>query len=161
ISGTRSPNNTPVFALDSNSNVVRSTVSDTQRLGLSLALSAQGLSADGSKTTSIMVVDAVKNQYVGLRNIDMLLKGTGSMGFENGSVNLSLPDLLIVMAGQLAGGDLPGAGSNLSNPTSFKDNTDVLFGLKLRLAGAMNFSLIPNNDINDGARLSIVGEFDM
>lgn len=161
ISGTTSPAGTPVYSLDASNNVVRTLVGNTQRLGLSLALSAQGLSSDGSKTTSIMVVDAVKNQYIGLRNIDMLLKGTGSMGFENGSVNLSLPDLLIVMAGQVAAGDLPGSGSNITNPTSFKDSTDVLFGLKLRLAGDMNFSLIPNSDISDGAGLFIAGEFNM
>ncbi len=164
VSSTTSDTNTPIFSLDTNNNVVRSTVSNTQRLGLSLALSAQGISTDGSKTTSIMVIDAVNNQYVGLRNIDMLLKGTGSMGFENGSVNLSLPDLLIVMAGQVAAGYLPGAtnssGAKVSD-TSFASNNDVLVGLKLRLQGAMDFSLIPNNDINDGAKLSIVGEFDM
>ncbi|XID74368.1 hypothetical protein ACF3NA_07405 [Alkanindiges sp. WGS2144] len=164
LSGTTSASDTPIFALDNNNNVVRSTVSNTQRLGLSLALSAQGLSDDGSKTTSIMVVDAVNNQYIGLRNIDMLLKGTGSMGFENGSVNMSLPDLLIVMAGQVAAGYLPGAmnssGVKVSD-TNFASNNDVLFGLKLRLQGAMDFSLIPNNNIDDGAKLSIVGDFNM
>lgn len=167
VSGTRSASNTNVYGLDSNGKVVQSTVSDTQRLGLSLALSAQGLDTDGNinttndgqKTTSIMVVDAVKNQYIGIRNIDMLLKGTGSMGFEQGNINLSFPDLLIVMAGQVAAGYLPGAGGNAAN--SFETNKDVLFGLKLRLQGKMDFSLIPNNSIADGAKLSIVGDFDM
>ena len=159
--GTTAAANTPVYNLDGSGQVVKSLVSGTQRLGLSLALSAQGLSDDGTKTTSIMVVNADQNQYVGLRNIDMLLKGTGSVGFENGNFNVNLPDLLIVMAGQVAAGDLPGAGSNSANPTSFKDAKDVLFGLKLRLQGDMNFSLLPNNSIADGTRLSIVGDFNM
>lgn len=159
VYGTTSANNTPIYSLDTNNQVVKSFVSNTQRLGLSLALSAQGLSDDGKKTTSIMVVDAANEQYIGLRNIDMLLKGTGSVGFENGNFNVNLPNLLIVMAGQLAAGDLPGAGSNSGNPTSFKDAKDVLFGLKLRLQGDMGFSLLPNNSINDGTRLSIVGDF--
>lgn len=165
VYGSTAAAGTPVFALDSNGKAVRSlTSAATQRLGLSLALSAQGLSADGSKTTSIMVVDAVKNQYIGLRNIDMLLKGTGSMGFEQGNINLSFPDLLIVMAGQVAAGYLPGATTSSGSVVSannFATNTDVLFGLKLRLQGKMDFSLIPNNSIADGAKLSIVGDFDM
>lgn len=167
VYGSTAAAGTPVFALDSNGKAVRSlTSAATQRLGLSLALSAQGLSADGSKTTSIMVVDAVKNQYIGLRNIDMLLKGTGSMGFEQGNINLSFPDLLLVMAGQVAAGYLPGATTSSGSVVSadnFATNTDVLFGLKLRLQGKMDFSLIPNNTIGaDGTtKLSIVGDFDM
>ncbi|RYY80179.1 MAG: hypothetical protein EOO69_03525 [Moraxellaceae bacterium] len=159
--GTTAGANTPIYSLNSSGQVVKSLVSGTQRLGLSLALSAQGLSDDGQKTTSIMVVNADQNQYVGLRNIDMLLKGTGSVGFENGNFNVNLPNLLIVMAGQLAAGDLPGAGSNINNAASFKDAKDVLFGLKLRLQGDMNFSLLPNNSVADGTKLSIVGDFNM
>ena len=159
ISGTRSAAATPIYGLDTNGKVTQTSVSDTQRLGLSLALSTQGVSTDGSKTTSIMIIDAIKNQYIGIRNIDMLLKGTGSIGFENGNLNVTLPDLLIVMAGQVAAGYLPGAGGNAA--TSFSSNKDVLFGLKLRLQGKMDFSLIPNSSIADGARLSIVGDFDM
>lgn len=153
--------NTPIYSLNGSGQVVKSLVSGTQRLGLSLALSAQGLSDDGTKTTSIMVVNADQEQYVGLRNIDMLLNGTGSVGFENGNFNVNLPDLLIVMAGQVAAGDLPGAGSNVANPASFKDAKDVLFGLKLRLQGDMHFSLLPTNSIDDGTKLSIVGDFNM
>lgn len=159
--GTTAAANTPIYSLNSSNQVVKSSVTGTQRLGLSLALSAQGLSDDGTKTTSIMVVNADQNQYVGLRNIDMLLKGTGSVGFENGNFNVNLPNLLIVMAGQVAAGDLPGAGSNVANPASFKDAKDVLFGLKLRLQGDMNFSLLPNNSVADGTKLSIVGDFNM
>ena len=38
---------------------------------------------------------------------------------------------------------------------------DVLFGLKLRLGGDIDFSLLPNSSIADGSRLSVVGELDL
>ncbi|WP_228731673.1 hypothetical protein, partial [Acinetobacter sp. Colony158] len=71
-----------------------------------------------SKSTSILLIDGGQNAndnnnptdyYVGLRNIDMLLNGTGSMGFENGRINVSMPKLLMAMSAQLAAGYLPGA----------------------------------------------------
>lgn len=158
----------------------------TQRIGFSLAMSADGIDRDssgnkiGTKTTSILVIDGgdkdastpgvqSTDYYMGLRNIDMLLKGTGSIGVESGSVNVSLPNLLIVMAGEVAAGYLPGA-TYKTCPTgvsvcaapidNFALKNDVLFGLKLRLAGSMNFSLIPNSAIGatNGNRLSIVGD---
>lgn len=155
-----------VFNLNNTTNTVSSTtVNDVDRLGLALGLSVQGRSADGTKTTSIMVVDASRNYYIGLRNIDMLLRGYGTMGFENGNVNVSLKDLLMVMAAEIAGGYLPSyntAGvptSGVRNPFNTKD--DVLFGLKLKMLGDMDFSLIPNNEISttNGNRLSIVGRY--
>ena len=155
-----------VFNLNNTTNTVSSTtVNDVDRLGLALGLSVQGRSADGTKTTSIMVVDASRNYYIGLRNIDMLLRGYGTMGFENGNVNVSLKDLLMVMAAEIAGGYLPSyntAGvptSGVKNPFNTKD--DVLFGLKLKMLGDMDFSLIPNNEISttNGNRLSIVGRY--
>ncbi len=155
-----------IFNLNNTTNVVSSSpVSNVDRLGLALGLSVQGRSTDGTKTTSIMVVDASRDYYIGLRNIDMLLRGYGSMGFENGNVNVDLKDLLMVMAAEIAGGYLPSyntAGvpsSGVKNPFNLPD--DVLFGLKLKMLGDMNFSLIPNNEIvaNNGARLSIVGRY--
>ncbi|WP_151980033.1 DUF6160 family protein [Acinetobacter guerrae] len=157
-----------------NGNVAKSTVTDSQRLGLALALSTEGRNADGSKTTSILVIDGGKNSkngdkpmdyYLGLRNIDMLLRGYGSMGFENGNVNVTLPDLLMVMSAEIAGGYLPGAkfrdGVTVSPANNFTLNTDVLLGLKLKLLGDMNFSLIPNNAIEDGTKLSVVGDYNI
>lgn len=152
-----------------------------QRLGFSLGMSATGVDRNpdnsilGNKTTSIMVIDGAINPltgtpsdyYFGLRNVDMLLKGTGTMGVENGSVNISLPNMLIVMAGELAAGYLPGAkyrtcptnAVTCASPVNnFALSNDVLMGLKLRLGGNMAFSLIPNNARTDGSRLSIVGE---
>ncbi|ENX55063.1 MULTISPECIES: hypothetical protein [Acinetobacter] len=155
-----------VYGLDNTNNTVtKSTVNGVDRLGLALGLSVQGRNPEGTKTTSIMVVDANNNYYIGLRNIDMLLRGYGTMGFENGNVNVSLKDLLMVMAAEIAGGYLPSynaAGtpsSGIKNPFNTKD--DVLYGLKLKMFGDMDFSLVPNNEINanNQARLSIVGRY--
>ena len=97
-----------VYNLNNTTNVVTpSTVTNVDRLGLALGLSVQGRNDDGTKTTSIMVVDADRNYYVGLRNIDMLLRSYGSMGFENGNVNVDLKNLLMVMAAEIAAGYLP------------------------------------------------------
>ena len=163
----------------------------TPRLGFSLAMSTQGRNTDGSKTTSIMVIDGGKvkdvngnkiagtstDYYMGLRNIDMLLKGNGSIGVENGSLNVSLNNMVVVMAAEVAAGYLPGTTyascvTGAANPAAcgnkkvadvnnFALNNDVLFGLKLRFGGNMNFSLLPNNSIDDGSRLSIVGDLDL
>ena len=161
-----------VYNLNNTTNVVTpSTVTNVDRLGLALGLSVQGRNDDGTKTTSIMVVDADRNYYVGLRNIDMLLRGYGSMGFENGNVNVDLKNLLMVMAAEIAAGYLPSyvnpnltgtaltAPSNIKN--SLKSKDDILFGLKLKMLGDMNFSLVPNNEISNqnGNRLSIVGRY--
>ncbi|MCY6411765.1 hypothetical protein QTA56_06375 [Acinetobacter sp. VNH17] len=161
-----------VFGLNNTTNAVtKANVTNTDRLGLAIGLSVQGRNDDGTKTTSIMVVDASRNYYIGLRNIDMLLRGYGSMGFENGNVNVTLKDLLMVMAAEIAGGYLPSYKdptktgtdlnvlSNINNPFNAKD--DVLFGLKLKMLGDMNFSLVPNNEItaNNNAVLSIVGRY--
>lgn len=158
---------------------------ETARLGLSIAMSTQGVSKEkGDKTTSILVVDGGKvgttntttDYYMGLRNVDMLLKGAGSMGVENGSLNVSLKDMLIVMSAEVAAGYLPGTtyktcklsssaagcgtqSASASNNFSLPD--DVLFGLKLRLGGDIDFSLLPNNAATDGSRLSVVGELDL
>jgi hypothetical protein len=166
-----------VFTLNNTTNVVsKSTVSGTQRLGLALALSVEGKNSDGSKTTSIMLIDGgdrdlvtagiqPTNYYIGLRNIDMLLSGRGSVGVENGNLNVTLPNLLMVMAAEIAAGYLPGAkykstGANVPL-NNFNLKTDVLFGLKIKMLGDMSFALVPNNEISatNGNRLSIIGEY--
>lgn len=144
--------------------------SASNRLGFALALSVEGQdknsdgSNKGTKTTSIVVVDAKNDMYIGLRNIDMLLRGYGSIGLEGGQVNVDLPNLLMVMSAEIAGGFFPtytneAAQTGLIN--SFNSPNDVLFGVKLKLLGDMNFSLIPNNAITDGNRLSIVGRYNL
>jgi hypothetical protein len=102
----------------------------------------------------------------------MLLKGTGTVGLENGSFNASLKDLLIILSAQVAGGYLPGAvykGTSTAASASsadFSNNNDVLLSTKLRLDGKrIDLSLIPNSEYNatngDGSRLSIVGELEL
>lgn len=148
---------------DQNDVATLKAVSGSERLGFSAALSTQGVSSDGSKTTSILLIDGSDNRnyangmvtpidnYIGIRNIDMLFNGYGSIGLENGQVNVSMPDLRLVVAAQLAAGYLPGAkyqtcpsvGGCYAPSNSFTSNKDVLAGVKLRLAGAMNFALVP------------------
>ena len=158
----------------------------TPRLGFSLGLSTQGTSTDGLKTTSIMVIDGGQlkdkngvlipnssvDYYMGLRNVDLLLKGNGSIGVENGSLNLSLKNMLVVMAAEVAAGYLPGTtyascltGAVVCTTKSPIDNfikkDDVLMGVKLRFGGNMDLSLIPESEIKadgTGSRLSVVGD---
>jgi hypothetical protein len=165
-----------VYSLDGSNNVTTNAVTNTQRLGLGLALSTEGKNNDGSKTTSILVIDGGDNPmnankptdyYIGLRNIDMLLRGYGSVGFENGNLNINLPDLLMVMSAEIAAGYLPGAkrktDGSLVPLNNFNLNTDVLLGLKVKLLGDMNFALVPNNAVSAsyGSRLSIVGRYNL
>lgn len=155
-----------VFGLNNSTNTVNSTdVTNSQRLGLSVALSTEGRNTEGSKSTSILLVDADKNYYMGLRNIDMLLRGYGSIGFENGNANVELKDLLMVMVAEIAAGYLPTYNDPLS-PTPvivspFNTKDDVLLGLKLKFLGNMNLSLVPNNKISasNGSRLSFIGRY--
>ena len=46
---------------------------------------------------------------MGLRNIDMFLKGNGTIGLENGSLNIGLKDMLLALSTEIAAGYLPGA----------------------------------------------------
>ena len=155
--------------------VTKSALSNVDRLGFALALSVDGRNADGSKTTSIMVIDGgdrdgnagngiqATDFYFGLRNIDMLLRGYGSVGFENGNFNMSMSDLLMVMSAELAAGYLPGSvykSTGVAVPlNAFTSKDDVLLGLKIKLLGDMNVSLIANNKVADGSNLSVVGEY--
>ncbi|MDQ8954258.1 hypothetical protein RFH42_15005 [Acinetobacter rudis] len=106
---------------DANNIPILKAVKGSERLGFSAAVSTQGVSSDGSKTTSLLLIDGSDNNnyangtvtptdyYLGIRNIDMLFNGYGSIGLENGQVNVSMPDLRLVVAAQLAAGYLPGA----------------------------------------------------
>lgn len=148
-------------------------VTNAQRLGFALGMTTQGVSADGSKTTSILLIDGKKysptnfdattkvrnadpagdpiNYYIGIRNIDMLLKGYGSIGMENGSLNLWIPDFMLSAAGQVAVGYLPGSQYKTSLGgvakyapiNGFLSNSDVLFGLRLRMAGSVDMTMVP------------------
>ncbi|KXZ71111.1 DUF6160 family protein [Acinetobacter venetianus] len=149
----------------------------SERLGFSLAMSTTGMNGSTDttkqKTTSILLLDNADTnsvRYIGLRNIDMLLKGTGTIGLENGSFNASLKDILIILSAQIAGGYLPGAvykGTSTAASASsadFSNNNDVLLSTKLRLDGKkLDLSLIPNSEYTstDGSRLSVVGELDL
>lgn len=167
------------------------TTGNTSRIGLSFAMSTSGVDrangqALGNKTTSILVVDGGKvgsgdtatstDYYMGLRNIDLYAKGTGNMGVENGSVNVSLRDMLIVLSTEVAAGYLPGTiyktcklnsgAAGCATRSSSPDNNfaladDVMFVVKSRLGGDVDFSLIPNNAAEDGQNLTFVGELEL
>lgn len=162
-------------------------ISGSERLGFSGSISTTGRNDDGSKTTSILLIDGGDNSnyengvtkptdyYFGLRNIDMLLNGYGSIGFEDGQLNVSMPKILMVMSTELAAGYLPGAkykncGANQCYAPSdgFTRDDDVLIGLKMRLGGSINMALIPRSDfasqdeLVDGAnKLSFIGVFEL
>ena len=152
-------------------------VAGAERLGFSLAMSTTGMNGSTDttkqKTTSILLLDNADTnsvRYIGLRNIDMLLRGTGTIGLENGSFNASLKDILIILSAQIAGGYLPGAlykGTSTAASASsadFSNNNDVLLSTKLRLDGKkIDLSLIPNSEYTstDGSRLSVVGELEL
>lgn len=193
VYGTQVPANTVYYyTADGKQNVVKNDATNTSRLGFSLAMSTDGIDRDasnkalGNKTTSILVIDGGKykdssgatkttDYYMGLRNVDMLLKGNGTIGVEKGSLNVGLKNMLIVLAGEVAAGYLPGttykscamgiaayasacAIKKTADLKSFASADDVLFGAKLRIGGDMNFSLLPTNNLNDGGQMSIVGD---
>ncbi len=177
----------PIYGLDANLAIYGTTFSGTpyggttltnpsQRLGFGLGLSTKGVSADGSKTTSILLIDGKKyhnsastngvrdayvsgsetdynpiNYYIGLRNIDMLMSGYGSIGLENGQLNLSIPEFMLAASGQLAVGYLPGsqyktAGKGYAPSNGFISNADVLFGLRLRMGGSVDMTMVPGGN---------------
>ena len=160
-------------------------ISNSERLGFSGSISTTGRNNDGSKTTSILLIDGGPNAnddgrptdyYIGLRNIDMLLNGYGSIGFEEGQLNVSMPKILMVMSTEIAGGYLPGAkyktcisGAQCYAPSDgFARDDDVLIGLKMRLGGSINMALIPRSEFSsqdelvDGSnKLSFVGVFEL
>lgn len=157
-------------------------ISGSERIGFSGAISTKGVNDTGDKSTSILLIDGGANAnagnsptdyYVGLRNIDMLLNGYGSVGLENGQVNISMPKILLVMSAQIAGGYLPGAKYKTCANTvcyapsdNFLRSTDVLAGIKVRLGGSINMAIIPRpvfgdqTSLVDGAnKLGFIGIF--
>ncbi|ETR95942.1 DUF6160 family protein [Acinetobacter lactucae] len=169
------------YTKDANGKPVRNVVATsgtTSRLGFGIAAGTTGRDATGTKTTSILLIDGSPNAnnggsptdyYMGLRNIDMFLKGNGTIGLENGSLNVSLKEMLLALSTEIAAGYLPGAkyktcpatGSCTSPIDNFAKNNDVLFGLKLRLGGDLNLSIVPNSSIADGSALTVLGDFTM
>lgn len=164
-------------------------VENAQRLGFALGMTTQGVSADGSKTTSILLIDGKKygtaldannvrqasstgdpiNYYIGVRNIDMLLKGYGSIGMENGSLNLNIPDFMFAAAGQVAVGYLPGSqyktslgGTAKYAPIDgFLTTKDVLFGLRLRMAGSVDMTMVPGGTTAESNFISFDGNLNL
>lgn len=154
---TRDANGVPILE---NSN-------NAQRIGFSAAMSTKGVNDNGSKSTSILLIDGADNTnyangmvtptdyYLGLRNIDMMINAFGKIGFEAGHLNVSLPNFKFAMAAQLAAGYLPGAkyrscpssGGCYAPSNSFTTNNDVLLGLKVRTSGKMFLSLVPRQTI--------------
>lgn len=190
----------PIYGLDANVAIYGTSftgtpyngvaVTNSQRLGFGLGLSTKGISADGTQTTSILLIDGKKyhksantagvrnayvsgsdtdynpiNYYIGLRNIDMLLSGYGSIGLEAGRVNLYIPEFMLATSGQVAVGYLPGSqyktligGVTKYAPTnSFLSNNDVLFGLRLRMGGSVDMAMIPGGNSIDSNYISFTG----
>ena len=109
------------YTKDANGKPIRNVVATsgtTSRLGFGIAAGTTGRDATGTKTTSILLIDGSPNAnnggsptdyYMGLRNIDMFLKGNGSIGLENGSLNIGLKEMLLALSTEIAAGYLPGA----------------------------------------------------
>lgn len=169
----------PIYNLNSNIAIYGTTLGAAQRLGFSLGLSTEGINANdpivadrGSKTTSILVIDGAPNPndsnnptsyYFGLRNIDLLITADGTIGLEAGKINIKLPRLLIASSMQVAAGYLPGAkyrtGTGFAPVDGFLQDTDVLFGLNLKLEGDMDLNLIPGGNTLDTNRLGFQGSY--
>ena len=178
----------PIYNLNGNLAIYGTTVGGAERIGFGLGLSTEGRSADGSQTTSIMLIDGEKygstadpantafrvkdtngdpiNYYMGLRNIDMLITANGSIGLENGKLNITIPQLSLVGAAQVAVGYLPGSqyktiGAGYVPINSFTDNKDVLFGLKLKLNGSADVTLDPGTNTLANNYLRFNGTFNL
>lgn len=162
----------PIYNLNANLAIYGTTVSGSERMGFGLGLSTQGRNTDGSKSTSILLIDGGANAndagnpinyYVGLRNIDMLITANGSMGLENGKLNITIPQLSLTAAAEVAAGYLPGAkyqtGTGYSPIDNFTKNTDVLFGLKIKLDGNMDLTLVPGTNTLANNYLRFQGSF--
>jgi hypothetical protein len=171
----------PFHDLNANIALYGITVAGDQRIGAAFALSTRGRNADGSKTTSILLIDGAPNAndlacaggcptnyYVGLRNIDLMMAGYGSIGLENGAVNLDIGQFSLAAAAEFAAGYLPGSKKvslNAYAPVDgFIKSDDVLFGIKTRLAGSAALQLVPGdnsslatNSIGFNGRLNLTG----
>ena len=172
-----------------------------ERLGFALSMATQGinydftktvaqnlaLGNDGSKTTSIMLIDGKKygasdsngdglrdealtgdpiNYYLGIRNIDMLMNGYGSIGLEGGKLNINIPKFMLAAAGQFAVGYLPGSqyktiGKGYAPINGFITNNDVLFGLRLRMEGGVDMVMVPGGNTLDSNYISFDGTMNL
>lgn len=164
-------------------------VTGSERLGFALQMSTKGINYDrsktlanqaagddGSKTTSILLIDGKKysttsfdattkvrnadtngdpiNYYVGIRNIDMLLSGYGSIGLENTRLNILVSKFTLAASGEVAVGYLLGSQYKTSLGgiakyapiNGFADNKDVLFGLRLRMQGDIDMTMVPGDN---------------
>lgn len=174
----------PIYNLDANFVLYGATAGLNQRLGFSLGMSTEGVSPTGDRTTSILLVDGAPNSsdggqptsyYFGLRNINMLLTADGTIGLEDGKINLDLPNLLFAASFQVAAGYLPGSRYRTSTFTgctttevacyvplnSFTTDTDAAFGVNLRLKGSMNLNLIPGGNTLADNNIRFQGRYTM
>ncbi|MDO9177875.1 MAG: hypothetical protein Q7U16_06070 [Agitococcus sp.] len=175
----------PIYNLNANIATYGTTTgTGAQAIGFGLGLSTEGRNASGSKTTSILLIDGKPNAndsnnptnyYLGLRNIDMLITANGVMDLEGGKIHINMPKLTIAAAMELAAGYLPGSrySTNFTGCTganelacyvplnNFTQSTDVFLGLKLRLDGSMDLSLVPGSDTLAGNRLSFEGNYNL
>ena len=173
----------PIYNLNANIATYGTTTgTGAQAIGFGLGLSTEGRNASGSKTTSILLIDGKPNTndsgnptnyYVGLRNIDMLITANGILDLEGGKIHINMPKLTIAAAMELAAGYLPGSryGSNFTGCSAlnelacyvpldnFTKKTDVFLGLRLRLDGSMDLSIVPGVDTLAGNRLSFDGTY--
>lgn len=138
----------------------------------------------GGRTTSILLIDGKENvndfnpdigkgnpinYYFGLRNIDMLITAYGKLDLEDGKIHLDMPKLTMAASAEIAAGYLPGSKyvtgtgyaplDGFNNDPSNTNNTDVLFGLRLKFDGAMDLSIVPGVDTLLGNRLSFDGSY--
>lgn len=140
-----------VYNLNGNVVLYGARQGDQDRIGFGFQVSTQGLSADNTKSTTIALVNTGAcdnttgastagtratncNQYIGLRNIDLLAKGNGVLTTLSNKVRLDMTNLLIMADAEFAVGYLPGAlrgdgsvAGTINNPN------DALFGLRLRI----------------------------
>lgn len=164
----------PIYNLNGNLALYGTNVAGSERLGFGLGLSTEGRNSDGSKSTSVLLIDGAPNAndagnptnyYFGLRNIDMLLTANGTIGLESGKINITIPQLNFVAAAQVAAGYLPGSkyrtGTGYSSIDNFVQNTDVLFGLKLKVNGSADLAIVPGTNSLAGNRLNIVGTLNL
>lgn len=186
----------PIYNLNANLALYGTTpVAGEERLGFALGLSTQGVNKvalpdgtpAGARTTSILLIDGATygqavdgaglrvasptgdpiNYYLGLRNIDMLMTANGSISLKGGMINLSIPNLAIVAAAEVAAGYLPGSQYRTLSAgyvpiDNFLKPDDVLFGLKVKLNGSMNLNLVPPSQATPTLaqnRLSFDGTF--
>lgn len=118
-----------------------------RRIGFALAASTDGLSSNNRATTMVGLADTASNLYFGLRNIDSLIQGRGSLDISSTGINLAMPELLLAASGELAAGFLMTSATNFSSNSNVTGNSrgDVLAGVRLKLdARDVNVSIIPS-----------------